>query len=601
MDITATISKEVVGRCQKNGFVIPPQLATYYLRAILSGSTKDQTGSVEITTDGVQAVVERAVSELCRTDSPVLETFRMHAALIGRRQDIVNAQRTESVHHRAKSQSLLSEICNKTDKHLKVFGDIVLYILHETGLYNAANKDIVQKETMTALESVIPRTSIESFVAQTDTEKLKQLDELWRIVWGIRLFNRENHKGGAGVQDVPGELQTLISLTNASIQQLCDQIQTVCKDFETVLSMEGKLEIDSSQRGKLIEEYVNRRLYQWWLNIFREQLNIATTEADELRPELESCIVDITTMVTSSVSVPKSQIYPKFIDVSDKWEQTKKTLSAVKDIKRLVDLLLAYQSSYTVSLKASMIEEATKNIAKIEAPPANRSLIEQEVNVARQGCGCYFFETPPHSAKIAYGGFCLGSLANEGFLKSARDDVGCIRYQDRIYRFSSERYLLEFVDKPARFTAIVDTDPSPTTMALLPLLGIDTLLLPHEVYLFGTRQRPTVVALKPKMDADTQTGQIKPYKDYKYQWNEWELRRLALKLADLRNKRTHSCQTQLSHFKRNMETQCYPQRQTGTQTLIDKSVQPALTTQYIAGLRGEAESRLRVVRMTFDE
>ena len=43
--------------------------------------------------------------------------------------------------------------------------------------------------------------------------------------------------------------------------------------------------------------------------------------------------------------------------------------------------------------------------------------------------------------------------------------------------------------------------------------------------------------------------------DYSYEWNVWALRRRALALANLRQKRTHSTQTGLTHFKRDAESQ----------------------------------------------
>ena len=199
MDITPGIVQDICSQCQKKGFIVSQQLASFYAKTLLIQEQRDTEGAVELGQAQVQNVVATAVSRLTQSDSASLETFKMQAAVLSQQQDAVNQQRTEMVQHRAKSQQLLTEVCNRGGNHAKVFGDMVLYILHETGLYNASNKELVQKETMTALESVIPRQSIESFVAQSDVEKMKQLDELWKIVWGIRIFNRETHKGGAGV------------------------------------------------------------------------------------------------------------------------------------------------------------------------------------------------------------------------------------------------------------------------------------------------------------------------------------------------------------------------------------------------------------------
>ena len=43
--------------------------------------------------------------------------------------------------------------------------------------------------------------------------------------------------------------------------------------------------------------------------------------------------------------------------------------------------------------------------------------------------------------------------------------------------------------------------------------------------------------------------------DPDYEWNEWEMRRKAIKLANLRTRITHSVQTDGSNFRRNNATQ----------------------------------------------
>jgi len=60
----------------------------------------------------------------------------------------LNVQQT----HNFKSEKLIEEIIQKRDEN-EVFGDIVIYILHETQMLDNTN-ELVEKETMTALESV---------------------------------------------------------------------------------------------------------------------------------------------------------------------------------------------------------------------------------------------------------------------------------------------------------------------------------------------------------------------------------------------------------------------------------------------------------------
>ena len=69
-------------------------------------------------------------------------------------------------------------------------------------------------------------------------------------------------------------------------------------------------------------------------------------------------------------------------------------------------------------------------------------------------------------------------------------------------------------------------------------------------------QKPMTSEISTQVDTHIVDGYI----DVKYRWNEWELRRHALLLVNLKTKKTHSTQTALSHFKRESETQHYPSK-----------------------------------------
>lgn len=67
-------------------------------------------------------------------------------------------------------------------------------------------------------------------------------------------------------------------------------------------------------------------------------------------------------------------------------------------------------------------------------------------------------------------------------------------------------------------------------------------------------QKPII---KTDMGTQTDTHILESNIVKSYEWNEWELRRKALKLANLRNKITHSQQTDLSNFRRENITQTW--------------------------------------------
>ena len=164
MDITQTIVQEIVSQCGRHGFVVSASLAHFYLKAQLLKDEKDAAKTVELSPERIEALVDKAVVNLTKSDCPSLETFKLQASVTTMKQEQLNRSRTEEIQHRAKTQQLIQEVCSKTDPN-QVLSDMTLYVLHESRLFSSTN-DLVQKETMTALESVIPRGSIAPFISQ---------------------------------------------------------------------------------------------------------------------------------------------------------------------------------------------------------------------------------------------------------------------------------------------------------------------------------------------------------------------------------------------------------------------------------------------------
>ena len=79
--------------------------------------------------------------------------------------------------------------------------------------------------------------------------------------------------------------------------------------------------------------------------------------------------------------------------------------------------------------------------------------------------------------------------------------------------------------------------------------------------------------------------QKKIFSVLEYEWNEWEMRRKAIKLANLRKCVTHSTQTVFSNFKRENETQVYLPKDNWGQTKRDGDTSVPKLKTYYHGLR----------------
>lgn len=126
------------------------------------------------------------------------------------------------------------------------------------------------------------------------------------------------------------------------------------------------------------------------------------------------------------------------------------------------------------------------------------------------------------------------------------------RYEDQLLGFASQEFLNWFAAAPQDYMDAVLTEVlhHPACIALLDLessfpdLSLDRLI--------------DSVALEPdtlESECQTELHPVAKCIDRTYEWNEWEHRRKALAMVNLRQKRTHGAQTILSHFRRENATQ----------------------------------------------
>lgn len=86
-------------------------------------------------------------------------------------------------------------------------------------------------------------------------------------------------------------------------------------------------------------------------------------------------------------------------------------------------------------------------------------------------------------------------------------------------------------------------------------------------------------------EVETPTHFIDKNLDPTYSWNEWELRRKALQMANIRKKQTKAIQTIMSSYKNDVETQVYLKKDAETNTTKNSGTNPLKPRNYITGLR----------------
>lgn len=82
----------------------------------------------------------------------------------------------------------------------QLYEKIIVIMTLVSGLGNPMDTSVL-RETSVALQSVYGQTELNHFVTLSRIEKKSKLVQLVKIVAGIKLFNKDCQRGGAGIDD----------------------------------------------------------------------------------------------------------------------------------------------------------------------------------------------------------------------------------------------------------------------------------------------------------------------------------------------------------------------------------------------------------------
>eukprot|EP00939_MAST-03C_sp_MAST-3C-sp1_P001421 g1421.t1 len=201
---------------------------------------------------------------------------------------------------------------------------------------------------------------------------------------------------------------------------------------------------------------------------------------------------------------------------------------------------------------------------------------------------------------ISLNGFCPVTVV-EGrglLLRGHVADNGVVRFRNNFFSFENGRALHDFMRRPEFYVNEIKSLSS-LQPELIEMLNLESLFPGIKSVQFYSRKsskvngggvHPLLARGEPKSkDAGTSTPThfVEKHIDYKYRWNAWDVRRDIIRVANIRKSKTHSSQTNASHFRQHVDTQVYLPRETATQTLVETGTNPPRSRNYIVGLRGE--------------
>ncbi|XP_036105340.1 cilia- and flagella-associated protein 206 [Molossus molossus] len=593
--VIKNIIREIEQECASYGEVASDTLIAFMVKAVVldpsNGFNMDRT----LIKSDVEKLVKLCVNRLLDSKNPSLDTIKMQVYF-----DMNYTNREEFIeeHHRileSKLDFVTREITDNracAQKELEsLYRKIVSYVLLRTGVGSPTDIKIVREATA-ALQSVFPQAELGTFLSLSKKDKELQLKELSMIVTGIRLFNRETGKGGEGIEFLPDILHEAIPATAQHIDSQLQIAQDQAYRYTAILEKVTNNPLLSVElKPYMLKELLyNVRQYEIFLKIILSEIITCAQEVKLMTKQLGALLEQLKMNVSSKTAIPTSQVFPIFIALSHLWIGFQDETVLIGILSNLTTNLERFLGTHEILFPEEAIQDLLREVTVKTDMYRLKEHMEERVHLVDFRKQEWLFpETTANFDKllIQYRGFCGYTLATtDGLLLPGNPAIGILKHKEKYYTFNSRSAAYSFAENPEHYINLI-TEKAKKNAELIQLLELhqqfETLIPCSEIKVITKHIKPIT---KSETGTQTDTHILPPTIVRSYDWNEWELRRKAIKLANLRQKVTHSVQTDLSHMRRENYSQVYPTRNAATQSMREGSTAVPRPQIYIAGLRG---------------
>ncbi|XP_072933478.1 cilia- and flagella-associated protein 206 [Epargyreus clarus] len=604
-NVIKNMANEIARNCQTHSVTVEPDFVTYLIELLLLNPKYGKLFSKTISRNNLEYFVNECVDMIIRGETAI-NTMKMQHVMhtnYDKLQNLID-KHLDSIERclRPLVNEILDEDPEVADEaeFKKLFRKIAIYIVLCSGLGNPGTITTL-KEGMGALESVFSLDDLRVFVALPRTEKLSQLNELMQITSGVRLFNRDCKKGGEGIPDLPFNLvdagkACLASLSNSliSVMQRVNTLTTAVEDTITIQDETGNIavnvkpdcDLDIDDYKKIFELLAFNRQYEVYIRKLLTDVEAMVLNGTQCVERVKFVLEELHSAVKYKAAVPVVTVYPLFTNLWQVWRAMQNVMYLISTVNRLMSILNSIQEHMRIPYNTLDKMLQGKQVISDQERMSGKVSIEERLSLGSlKNYVAYNDSTTTMREKhVQFLGFCALCLC-VGALVPSNLKVGLIKSKGSRYGFCSVKMAARFSKDPQRYVhEVLDfSRNNPHVINLLNIIeevskvkNIDCLVTK---FLAKTK-------LQDK-DIQTETHPIDSYIEKNYSWDLWEWKRRACQWATIVNCRTHSTQTNLSHFKSEIQCQTVEPRNKCLQTNKDVGINTIPRKVFIWGLRGQ--------------
>ncbi|NXS66609.1 CF206 protein, partial [Pandion haliaetus] len=603
-DQTESVIKKIIceigQQCAAQGQTVSETLVAFVVKAAVLDPRNDFSVDQILTKTDVQNLIQLCVTRLLDTTNPSLSTIKMQVYF-----DMNYANRAEllSEQHRVVEGRLAPVVRDITDSRPRVqeemenvYRKIVSYVLLSSGLGSPTDIEVV-REVTAALQSVFPQTEMITFISLSKKNKEQQLKNLAMLVTGIRLYNKECRKGGSSIDDLPAILNEAIPSATRAVDEGLNTCHTLAHQYTALLEsmQEDQHRYMQLSSFKLKEALFNVRQYEAFLCILLSDAITSAQEVEKMNVQFAATMEQLKNTVQNKFSVDTKEVFPLFVALSNLWTSFQDQILLLSFLTNMTNNLQEFSEIQSQLFPEEVLTSLLEGVTVKSDEERIRETMGTRVNVSDfKNREWLFPETTDNFDQllIQYHGFCAHAIGVRGLTLPGMLFHGFITP----YHIISFQLLLFNAEEASLF------NPSFCERYSKPLITPNSL---HFTFSYSVvleqSARNADKCLKPttKFDSSTQTDThiLPPTIVTSYEWNEWELRRKAIKLANLRRRLTRAMQTDLSHMRRESSTQVYLPKDVSTQTKRDNSSSVPRPQIFLEGLQGGSSPTTHMVKV----
>ncbi|NWI96605.1 CF206 protein, partial [Pitta sordida] len=592
--------------CGARGQALSETLVAFVVKAVVLHPRNYFSMGQILGEKDMQDLIQLCVTRLLDTTNPSLSTIKMQvyfdmnyanrAELLREQQHVLEGKLAPVVRD-------ITDSCPCVQEEMEqVYQKIVIYVLLRSGLGSPTDIEAV-REVTAALQSVFPQAEMTTFISLSKKDKEQQLKNLTMLVTGIRLYNKESGKGGSSIDDLPAILNEAIPSATETVNEGLNTCHVLAHKYTALLEsmQEDSHRYMQLSSFKLTEALFNVRQYEAFLCILLHDAVTSAQEVETLTVQFAAAMMQLKNTVQDKVSIDSEEVFPLFVELSKLWTSFQDEMLLLSFLTNMTDNLQQFSEIQSQLFPEEMLTSLLEGVTVKSDEERIRETMGTRVNVSDfENQEWLFPESTDNFDQllIQYHSFCAHAIGVNGLTLPGNPAIGILRHKQKCYVFSSREAAYIFAQDPDKFIQlnVEKAKEYPELIHLLELHHQFEYLFPH-----AQARNADKCLVKPtaKCDSSTQTDThiLPPTIVTSYEWNEWELRRKAIKLANLRRKLTHAMQTDLSHMKRENSTQVYLPKDVGTQTKRDNSSNVPKPQIFLKGLRGESSPATHMVKV----